>query len=98
MVNGAANYTEEQVTALVTTQPTIMSFPALNVQIVPFSSKFESIFGADAKIPASAKIAPFYMQVKRPSPLSTDWQDLRGPWHVISERYGISQFAFLFDP
>lgn len=67
MANGAANYTEELVMALVTTQLTIMSFPELNVQIVPFSSNFENIFGADAKIPGSAKIAPFYMQFKRPN-------------------------------
>lgn len=38
-----------------------------NVQIVPFSSHFENLFGADAKIPGSAKIAPFYMQFKRPT-------------------------------
>ena len=67
MANGAANYTEELVMALVTTQLTIMSFPVFNVQIVPFSSNFENLFGADAKIPGSAKIAPFYMQFKRPS-------------------------------
>lgn len=67
MANGAANYTEELVMALVTTQLTIMSFPLFNVQIVPFSSNFENLFGADAKIPGSAKIAPFYMQFKRPN-------------------------------
>jgi hypothetical protein len=44
-----------------------MSFPIFNVQIVPFSSNFENLFGADAKIPGSAKIAPFYMQFKRPT-------------------------------
>lgn len=67
MANGAANYTEELVMALVTTQLTIMSFPVFNVQIVPFSSNFENLFGADAKIPGSARIAPFYMQFKRPT-------------------------------
>ncbi|RDZ27999.1 hypothetical protein [Lysobacter silvisoli] len=67
MANGAANYTEELVMALVTTQLTIMSFPVFKVQIVPFSSNFENLFGADAKIPGSAKIAPFYMQFKRPT-------------------------------
>ncbi|BCX42188.1 hypothetical protein I5U29_05855 [Stenotrophomonas maltophilia] len=67
MANGSANYTEELVMALVTTQLTIMSFPIFNVQIVPFSSNFENLFGADAKIPGSAKIAPFYMQFKRPN-------------------------------
>lgn len=67
MSNGSANYTEELVMALVTTQLTIMSFPFFNAQIVPFSSNFENLFGADAKIPGSAKIAPFYMQFKRPN-------------------------------
>lgn len=67
MANGAANYTEELVMALVTTQLTIMSFPVFDMQIVPFSSNFENLFGADAKIPGSAKIAPFYMQFKRPT-------------------------------
>lgn len=67
MAKGAANYTEELVMALVTTQLTIMSFPVFKVQIVPFSSNFENLFGADAKIPGSAKIAPFYMQFKRPT-------------------------------
>jgi len=67
VANGAANYTEELVMAMVTTQLTIMSFPVFNVQIVPFSSNFENLFGADAKIPGSAKIAPFYMQFKRPT-------------------------------
>lgn len=67
MANGAANYTEELVAALVTTQLTIMSFPVFDVQIVPFSSNFENLFGADAKIPGSARIAPFYMQFKRPN-------------------------------
>lgn len=66
MANGAANYTEELVMALVTTRLTIMSFPVFKVQIVPFSPNFENLFGADAKIPGSAKIAPFYMQFKRP--------------------------------
>ncbi|HEL3863686.1 TPA: hypothetical protein UM690_001581 [Stenotrophomonas maltophilia] len=67
MAKGAANYTEELVMALVTTKLTIMSFPVFKVQIVPFSSNFENLFGADAKIPGSAKIAPFYMQFKRPN-------------------------------
>ncbi|MCA0197878.1 MAG: hypothetical protein LCH59_07125 [Proteobacteria bacterium] len=61
MANGAANYTEEMVMAMVTTQLTIMSFPFFNVQIVPFSSNFERLFGADTRIPGSAKVAPFYM-------------------------------------
>ncbi|MCD0279379.1 hypothetical protein JWH04_10575 [Xanthomonas melonis] len=74
MTNGAANYTEELVLALVTTQLTAMSFPALDVQIVPFSSNFENIFGADAKIPGSARIAPFYMQFKRPNRTSPTGQ------------------------
>ncbi len=55
MANGAANYTEEMVMAMVTTQLTIMSFPFFNVQIVPFSSNFERLFGADTRIPGSAK-------------------------------------------
>lgn len=67
VANGAANYTEELVMAMVTTQLTIMSFPIFNVQIIPFSSNFENLFGADAKIPGSTKIAPFYMQFKRPN-------------------------------
>lgn len=53
--------------ALVTTQLTIMSFPHFGVQIVPFSSNFENLFGADARIRGSARIAPFYMQFKRPN-------------------------------